>query len=365
MNWFFSAFSLILLLMSSCQTDQSDESIQRKNRFAAGHPHLQFLGKHTLTSDSAYEFAWTASQVSGRFRGKSITIFLSATAHNPAVGGPIFRVQVDDQSPRIWQPSEDPSQGLVIDSLPEAEHRFRLFLLTEASVGTCQFRGVELPSGGELLPWDQAKPLQIESIGNSITCGYGNLGSHESCDFSPETEDGYQAYSAIAARELNADYQAVCYSGRGVCWNYQRAIPETMADLYDRVSPDDPSLVWEAGPWSPDIVTINLGTNDFAHEIPPRAMFVERYLELITKVRRYYPEAHIVLLTGSMMTGQRLRVLQGYLDEVVNQTPGPVHRFDLTPQGALGYGCNWHPNIAQHQLNGQELADFLRQILKP
>ena len=37
-----------------------------------------------------------------------------------------------------------------------------------------------------------------------------------------------------------------------------------------------------------------------------------------------------------------------------------VHRFDLSTQGELGYGCAWHPNVAQHQKNAAELTGFIR-----
>ena len=52
-----------------------------------------------------------------------------------------------------------------------------------------------------------------------------------------------------------------------------------------------------------------------------------------------------------------------YLNELIKRlrTEGiNVFMLELSQQGELGYGCGWHPNIAQDEKNGKELYDFLR-----
>jgi hypothetical protein len=110
---------------------------------------------------------------------------------------------------------------------------------------------------------------------------------------------------------------------------------------------------------------INLGTNDFAHGTPDEGAFCQAYTQFLGRLRGYYPHTRLVLLTGSMMRGRPLETLQAYLTRVVATRAAAgdtlISRFDLSPQGELGYGCDWHPNLAQHARNADELTAFLRQ----
>ncbi len=71
-------------------------------------------------------------------------------------------------------------------------------------------------------------------IGDSISCGYGNEGKSQNEHFSPDTENARDAYGAIAARRLGADYACVAWSGRKM-WP-----DNTVPEIYDRALPQDP-----------------------------------------------------------------------------------------------------------------------------
>jgi hypothetical protein len=40
-----------------------------------------------------------------------------------------------------------------------------------------------------------------------------------------------------------------------------------------------------------------------------------------------------------------------------------VHLLELSPQGSLGYGADWHPSKAQAQRNAAELTAYLRELM--
>ena len=75
------------------------------------------------------------------------------------------------------------------------------------------------------------------------------------------------------------------------------------------------------------------------------------------------PDAKIVLLTGSMMSGQELADVTGALDRVASSREG-VYRFDMTPQdGSLGFGADYHPSARQAEKMASELTAYLRGII--
>lgn len=324
--------------------------------------------------DGGLAMVWTGTQLS--FRVKSDSIWLHAEPEPERASRPpdhlvYLTVIIDDEPPRNLALPYDRTRYLVATGLGDGAHTVTLFKRTEAMTGSVVLKSIELSEGGEwLAPPPQPERL-IEFIGNSITCGYGNLGD-PACSFSAETEDGYQTYAALATRQVRARMQTVCYSGRGVWRNYDQTQTGLLPELYLRYHPLDSTATYPFNDPSPDVVVINLGTNDFSSGNPPEKPFVQAYAELIRTVRQYHPKAAVVLLTGPMLNqddGELRRPLstqKQYLDAVVAQLSAEgmtdLYRFDLSPQvDGESYGCNFHPAVAKHRQNGQELARFLAQ----
>src|SRR5690554_1850406 len=112
--------------------------------------------------------------------------------------------------------------------------------------------------------WWHPMPCQIheiEFIGNSITCGYGNESSQNppKSGFTSVNENNYMAWGAIAARELQAQYSCVAYSGRGLYQNNDGSTAGTLPKIYDQVIADNATVTWDNTRYVPDIIVINLG----------------------------------------------------------------------------------------------------------
>ena len=117
----------------------------------------------------------------------------------------------------------------------------------------------------------------IEFVGDSITCGYGVDDENYEHHFSTKTEDVTKAYAYKAAEALNADYSMVAISGYGIISGYTEGdepIPEqTIPQYYDTLGfsyggfgaskPQD--IKWDFTKRQPDIIVINLGTNDSSY----------------------------------------------------------------------------------------------------
>ena len=362
--WLFAG----LVLLTSCQNIPSEES--GGSFFSAAHTSIQYTGRFESIEGEAMRFGWSGSQIMARFEGPMLRIRLK----NESIGKDrmdqphrsFYQVRIDDDV-QILEATNGQGEYLLADSLSEGPHTFRLFKRTEASTGIGIFEGLELAKGKKLLPLQQGSDRQIEFIGNSITCGYGNEGDRRDCPFTPATENAWMSYASITARKLDAEHSMISYSGRGVVQNYDKSREGTLPQIWKRNYPQS-EKTYKSNTWQPDLVIINLGTNDFAHENPVEDDFVGTYTSFLQEIRRAYPACKILCLTGPMMTDGNARkplsTLKAYLTKAIEQSGlEEVYRFDLTTQGPLGYGCDWHPNVAQHVLNAEELAGYIGDMM--
>src|SRR5262249_26350825 len=110
---------------------------------------------------------------------------------------------------------------LLADGLPDAVHEISLHRRTEAKVGEAVFFGFDAGSGGKLLPPSPAPERRIETIGDSISTGYGNEGPNATCSYVNSEQNEWLTYGAIAARNLNADHTTIAWSGKTIHEMYE------------------------------------------------------------------------------------------------------------------------------------------------
>ena len=126
---------------------------------------------------------------------------------------------------------------------------------------------------------------------------------------------------------------------------------------------------WDFSRWQPDIVCINLGTNDLSTETYDTGLLKQGYKTLLAQVRKGNPKAKVVFLCGSMLRGNVLDICKQILNEVTEEAhkagDKQVYRFDFSPMdGSLGYGTDWHPSLKRHQKMADELTPFLKKLME-
>ena len=123
-----------------------------------------------------------------------------------------------------------------------------------------------------------------------------------------------------------------------------------------------------AARWEPDIVFINLGTNDFNQGVPDSTAFSDAVFDFIAKLRAKYPTSAITLLNGPMMSGESMQTCRRFLDAIAERfrrdVDENIFRFDFDPHGSLGYGIGYHPNKAQGLKDAQSLATWVKQTFR-
>ena len=217
--------------------------------------------------------------------------------------------------------------------------------------GAVTFHGFIAPDGDLVAsPFPFARRIDI--IGDSISAGYGNTG----CPFSAATEKGALAYGPIAARALGAIAHVEAWSGKGMAMNLDGSTNELVPDLYNYALPDDDQTGWDSGDFIPDVIVINLGTNDFLAGVD-RNNYIIAYEEFIARLRMDAPDACILCaINGS---GD---AFSDEIDEVIaDLDDANVEKINLN--GPNWNGCDGHPDLAAHQSMGDALAAHLRTRL--
>jgi len=360
------------LLLMSCQEKLPYTPV------TAQHEHIRYTGRFLPIAPDTVRFGWSGSTVELAFEGTSCQMELqNVSSLQDGYGQPqhnFFEVWVDDHPPFTLQATNDSLVYTLAAGLSDTLHTLKVFKRTEAAVGYCNLIGFRLDLGRTLQPLPYPpKQRAIAFVGNSITCGYGNEGDSARCKFTPATENGYLAYGSLTAQNLDARYLAVASSGIGVYRNYNQERTDTMNEAYGRYFLQNDSLRWPGYAQPADVVVISLGTNDLAKGLPERQAFADAYLKLMAQAREYHPKAVFICLVSPMVTDaypkrerrrSRLRQWIGDAAETfAAQTGNRAYMMELTEQGPLGFGCDFHPNLAQHRLNAQELTEFIAEVM--
>jgi lysophospholipase L1-like esterase len=335
------------------------------NRPASG-PTVRFLGRFDASDPNAgILFAWPASSIFTRFSGTGLAVSLAEAGNAVYQGNAVnnwYDVWVDGALGPAFKAVNGTTQYTVAQGLAQGDHYVRISKRTEPQIGTAIFRGFTPLEGGTLLPAPSPLARRIQFIGDSITAGYGadgNVAKTGYCNFTPATENADATYASMAAQALGAEFQAIAFSGKGIVQNNDCVgdANNTLPALYGSNIPlsykDDVDFTG----WVPQVVVINLGTNDYNMNngcaAPNSAKFTAGWVNFVRTVRGHYPDAAIFCTVGPDLQGSVLKTAQTNIQAAVTalaqQGEDNVTYISLPANtGADGYGCASHPNRATH-----------------
>jgi lysophospholipase L1-like esterase len=278
----------------------------------------------------------------------------------------IFRAVVDGAPQAAFTSTAGQATYHLAAGLAAGDHTVELYRQTEGAQGTSRLVG--LSAGGGALEAPPAGPGRLlEVIGDSISCGYGELGALSDSDCFP-TESAYDTAAAMTARALGADVSIIAASGRGVIRNYGGDTTDTMPMVYARAITNAAAPAWDFRV-EPQAVIINLGTNDISNNKgDPGAAFRDTYLQLVETVRGHYPDAYIFCIIGPLLSGSDLTTIQGYLEDVVSARNAAgdarIEYFGaIAAQSSDKFACQYHPNVAENMIMAGQLTVELKDKL--
>lgn len=305
-------------------------------------------GRVIAEADGALSFGWPGVYFESRFNGAGVRVRFDAPAE-------YMRLLIDGQERLVFK-----RPGLVdvaLEGLAPGEHVVRLEKLTESQSGGGRFIGFY--GVGETTPLPvAARARQIEFIGDSYTVGYGNTSTTRTCtqDEIHDSTDTQQAFGPRVANRFGADYRINAYSGFGVIRNYNGGVRDlSLPAIYPRLKPDAADTAEAAtGDWRPEVIVINLGTNDFStplHADEPwpnggafRAAYRERYIAFVRDLHAAQPQARFILMGSDAFIGEVEQVARSVNEGAPGlATPLPFGGLDRL-------ACDWHPSLADEAI---------------
>jgi lysophospholipase L1-like esterase len=316
-------------------------------------------GRVIADAAGGLSFGWPGVYFEGRFRGTGLTVRFEAPAEH-------MRLLVDGEEKAVFRRA-----GRVearFDDLAPGEHVVRLEKMTESQAGGGRFLGFFADAGAAPLP-PRPRLRQIEFIGDSYTVGYGNTSADRDCserDVHDRT-DTQQAFGTLVAKRYDADYRIHAYSGFGIVRNYDGGSKQlNLPALYPRLKPDDAARVERGDPaWRPQVIVINLGTNDFSTPMRAgerwrdpaalKAAYRDGYVAFVRTLRARQPQARFVLMGADSFFPE----VEWVAATVAREAPGRVAALRFGGLDLLG--CHHHPSLA----DDRRLAELVAGAIGP
>lgn len=338
-------------------------------------------------SASGFEFCFTGTKAQMTILSDSanwneenkgvLGIYVSKINPSDYKGNSLWNDFPEDVTKKIFL-NEYENKILLFESEKQETVLIRVLKLSECAFGYAGLADLQID--GELIKPTQREDdaLKIEFIGDSITCGYGIEGVWNVDTFSTKTERADKAYAFLTAKNLNAKFHLVSWSGIGIISNY---VDESVnVPFIDWLMPSnwpytDKSAqlrlgmeieIWDETKFSPDIVVINLGTNDasFVRDKEERRLsFVSSYKQLLEAVHRRSPNAKICCclgLMGQLLNNSVKEAIERFNKEFPNVKTKMV---DFPVQDEKdGIAADWHPSAITHKKAAEQLAKELKSF---
>ena len=287
-------------------------------------------------------------------------------------------VYVDDKRVSDVLLSQPETMVTAFTAEEKETHAIRVIKLSESAMSTCGIAGIE--TDGEIVPTEQ-KDKFIEFIGDSITCGYGVDDEDRDHHFATGTEDVTRTYAYKTAKALGADYSMVSFSGYGIVSGYTgdgtKMGHQLVPDYYEKFGfsygtykgeykPQD--TAWDFTKRQPDLVVINLGTNDMSYVLDKperREEYITGYIAFLHTVRKHNPCARILCVLGIM--GEALcsaveETVERYKAEAKDTRISYMGFSDQLPED--GYVADWHPTEVTHAKAAKKLTGEIRKLMQ-
>ncbi len=366
---------------SSENTTEVTHDMNTETVYKANYDNVKAIGRTYFSDDKLYcalsgtgaEFSFTGTKCSVTVSGDSTALGGAAQADNQTRIGIYVNGErkiddmIDDYQKTYDVFSSDQPEDVTVSIVKLSESPMSTFSIKEIAV-----------TGTEISPTAD-KDVLIEFIGDSITCGYGADDPNKDSHFSTKTEDVTKAYAYKTAQNLGADYSMVSFSGYGIISGYttgdKKISAQTVPQYYTKLGytwsangnfkPSD--LEWDFSKRQPDLIVVNLGTNDDSYtqnDADKQAEYSAAYTEFLKTIREKNPDAKILCTLGVM--GDRLfpsvqKAVDDYSAETGDKNISTM-KFDVQDP-ADGYSADWHPSITTHDKAAEKLTAEIKSLL--
>lgn len=300
---------------------------------------------------------------------------------------PRYAVYVDGEQlcDSLMSETETKLQLFSSDTVHQAT--VKVIHLSEANNGAIGVRNLHVAAPDSLASPcapTAKKPLSIEFIGDSITCGYGNICSNESPDFVTREENASLTYMALLAGALDAEFSCVAASGNGIAHDYGGNTVNLIPELYpctdkllDGHYGREPER-WDMAADPVDLVVIKLGANDQPTCAGAYLPEEERTPEALAALRALFTDRLYAFLDEVFALRGDVPVLYLYEQDMAlhDEIAGTLARYAADHPGRRlygqeihskypheGVGANGHWSSVTHARVARELCAKVRELL--
>ena len=322
---------------------------------------VKYIGRFFVKNQATW-LALSGSAIEFYLIGKSAEIVLvgdGSSIYSDKDQRPRYGIYVNDEKILDATMGELEKTVELFNYDNEKEVKIRVILLSEAMNGGIGIKNININSCSEkIIRPTEYKKLRIEYIGDSITCAYGVESASPAESFKTTTENFELSYAFLSAKELDADYSGVCFSGSGVMAQGNR-----MPEHYIKTNSFTFKEEWDFKKFPNDIVVINLGTNDSGYAAESkRDEYIQEYTNFLTLLREKNPNAYIFCTLG-MMGGEDLflsieKAITLFGDKKVFSFLLPNQKIED------GIGAQYHPNYVTHAKAAKIVAEKIREVIE-
>lgn len=364
------------------------------NRFNADNNLIKKIGRGKVF-DGCFPMFFTASGVEANVKSTELWVELESDYE---VYEPIVSVLIDGVRVMRFTPQKGVGKYMIyramngekgkhvrvtkdVQSMPEDEKHMLVF------------RAFECDGELEKIP---DRNLKLEFVGDSISSGEGLIGPQSLEDWISWCFDSVNNYSNLVADALNADYRVVSQSGWGVNCSWDNNPERTIPAIYEKTC-GTCSALKETGfdpfgandfSWQPDVVIVNLGTNDAGAYSQPEyknektgATFKNKMLEngkrdpesvkafekalvdFLHMLRKNNPNAHIIWCYGvcsHVIDDDITEAIDIYLKETADKKLSFLSLPTNTPEQV---GARWHPGVLAHRMMADLVTDKIKELI--
>ncbi|QYR23951.1 GDSL family lipase [Paenibacillus sp. sptzw28] len=355
------------------------EAPQGDQLFKADEDFVKPIGRTVFYNDTLW-LALSGSGAEFKFRGTKAQITIKGDQVASGLTD-YARIGIYANGVRVVDDLLNQSQKTytVFESATEQDVVIRIVKLSEAMRSTAGIQEIRVNSVDGIHP-TQGLAHKIEIIGDSITTGYGVDDVSMMNWYSTAKQDVTKTYAYKTAAALQADHSIVAYSGHGIVSGYTGdGVKNTgllVPNIYEIIARSagriDGNLDVNNSPWDfnkfvPDLIVINLGTNDYSYtkdDPVKQAEYRDAYVEFLKQVRSRNANAHLMCTLGIM--GDDLypmveQAVAAYSNET-GDTNISAMKFDVQ-LWEDGFGADWHPSEATHTKAANKLIANIKAVM--
>jgi|GEM_PF-5621766 len=299
-------------------------------------PNIRYIGRWDFSNPSEYTSFWGGAYLKVSFTGTTVAVKIANPGNSYFAsidGGPWISYL---NAPSTINLTPQPlASGVHTVSIAEGKDYDYLFA----------FQGFILDAGAITMPPISSQSL-IEFIGDSITAGY--------TDAQADVSD----YGWVTAQALGAEHTQIAYPGINLVSGYATAGMDV--DYFNLENPSyTSSPSWMFSVYTPQVVVINLGTNDADNRVPDD-VFESSYTNLLQSLRARFPNAELFAL--ETFAALKAAPTSAAVSTRVAAGDAHVHYIDTTgwiTKSDTNDGT--HPSVSGHI----KIAKLLEPILQP